>query len=93
MNFTRSIRKSNEFRVMNSPDNLIHVRIGDWKLVPGLVLVAAGANYDVREREREAGMSIARARVCQTYTYLYINTDSNYVQFTRGRRKIHPLTQ
>ena len=51
MNFTRSIRGSNEFRVMNSPDDLNHVRIGDWKLVPGLVLVAEGANYDVRDRE------------------------------------------
>ena len=37
--FTQSIWMSNEFRVMNSLDDLIHVRIDHWKLVAGHVLV------------------------------------------------------
>ena len=39
VNFTRSIRMSDEFRVMNSLDDLIHVRIDHWKLFGGHVLV------------------------------------------------------
>ena len=32
VNFTRSIPMSDEFRVLNSLDDLIHVRIDRWKL-------------------------------------------------------------
>ena len=39
VNFTRSIRMADEFRVMNSPDDLIRVRIDHWKLFDGHVLV------------------------------------------------------
>ena len=35
-NFTRSIRKSEEFRMMNSLDDLILVRIDHWKLFAGM---------------------------------------------------------
>ena len=38
VNFTRSIRMSDEFRVMNSLDDLIHVRIDHWKLFTRHVL-------------------------------------------------------
>ena len=62
---------SNEFRVMNSPDDLNHVRIGDWKLVPGLVLVAVGANYDVRERERGRQVCLSPERACAKPTRIY----------------------
>ena len=39
VNFTRSIMVSDEFRVMNSLDDLIHVRIDHWKLFAGHVLI------------------------------------------------------
>ena len=39
VNFTRSIRMSDEFGVMNSLDEFIHVRIDHWKLFAGYVLV------------------------------------------------------
>ena len=41
VNFTRSIWMSDEFRVMNSLDDLIHVRIDHRKLFAGNVLVDA----------------------------------------------------
>ena len=40
-NFNRSIRMTDEFRVMNSLDDLIHVRIDHWKVIAGHVLVDA----------------------------------------------------
>ena len=39
VNFTTSIRMSDEFRVMNSLDDLIYVRIDHWKLFAEHVLV------------------------------------------------------
>ena len=35
-NFTRSILMSDEFKVMNSLDDLIHVRIDHWKFFLGM---------------------------------------------------------
>ena len=62
---------SNEFRVMNSPEDLDHVRIGDWKLVPGLVLVAVGANYDVRERGGGRYVYRQSARVPNLHVFIH----------------------
>ena len=41
VNFTRRIRMSDEFRVMNSLDDLIHVTIDHWKMFAGHVFVDA----------------------------------------------------
>ena len=51
---------SDEFRVMNSLDDLIHVRIDHWKLFAGHVLVddtVATCVTMTSERRREAGRS------------------------------------
>ena len=50
VNFTRSIRMSDEFRVMNSLDDLIHVRIDHCKLFAGHVLVNATRLHMTSER-------------------------------------------
>ena len=41
VNFTRSIWMSDEFRVMNSLDDLIQLRIDHWDLFVGHVLIDA----------------------------------------------------
>ena len=51
---------SDEFRVMNSLDDLIHVRIDHWKLFAGYVLVddtVATCVTMTSERRREGGSS------------------------------------
>ena len=54
---------SYEFRVMNSLDDLIHVRIDHWKLFAGHVLVDAMCLTMTSERERGKGSSYP-GRVC-----------------------------
>ena len=48
---------SDEFRVVNSLDDLIHVRIDHWKLFAGHVLVDTMDLTMTSERKREAGSS------------------------------------
>ena len=95
VNFTRSIRMSDEFRVMNSLDDLIHVRIDHWKLFAGHVLVDATRLTMTSER---GGRQVARIQsACvldlhivkhkQVYKLHRIQPTS---KFTIGQ--IHPLT-
>ena len=63
VNFTRSIRMSDEFRVMNSLDDLIHVRIDRWKLFTRHVLGdATNLRREGGRGERQVGC-IQSARV------------------------------
>ena len=96
VNFTRSIRLSDEFRVMNSLDDLIHVRIDHWKLFTGHVLVNATRLTMTSEGGGRQVACIQSARVL----YLHIvkhkhGSKLRRIQptskFTRGL--IHPLTQ
>ena len=87
---------SNEFRVMNSLDDLIHVRIDHWKLVAGHGLV-----YDTRLPMTSEGgeRQVARiqsARVLHLHTVRHKHGSKLHriqptSKFTRGQ--IHPITQ
>ena len=64
VNYTRSIRMSDEFRVMNSLDDLIHVRIDHCKLFAGHVLVDTTRLTMTSEKGRKEAGSFYPKRAC-----------------------------
>ena len=85
-----------EFRAMNSLDDLIHVRIDHWKLFAGHVLVDATRLTMTSER---GGRQVARIQsTCVLDLHIVKHKHGSKLRriqptskFTRG--KIHPLTQ
>ena len=85
-----------EFRVMNSLDDLIHVRIDHWKLFAGHVLVDATCLTMTSER---GGRQVARIQsACVLDLHIVKHKQGSKLRriqptskFTRGQ--IHPLTQ
>ena len=87
---------SDEFRVMNSLDDLIHVRIDHWKLFAGHVLVDATRLTMTSERGGRQVARIQSARVLDLHIVKHkhgskLRRIQPTSKFTRGQ--IHPLTQ
>ena len=95
VNFTRSIRMSDEFRMMNSLDDLIHVRIDHWKVLAGHVLVDATRLTMASERGGRRVARIQSARVLDLHIVKHkhgskLRRIHQTAKFTRGQ--FHWLT-
>ena len=87
---------SDEFRVMNSLDDLIHVRIDYWKLLSGHALVDGTGLTMKSDRGRRQVGRIQSARVLGLHIVKHKHVSKlRRIQptskFTRGQ--IHPITQ
>ena len=87
---------SEEFRVMNSLDDLIHVRIDHWKLFTGYVLVDATCLTMMAEREKRQVARIQSACILDLHKEKHkqgskLRKIQPTSKFTIGQ--IHPLTQ
>ena len=96
VNFTRSIWMSDEFRVMNSLDDLIHVRIDHWKLFAGDVLDDATSLTIMSERGGRQVARIQSARILDLHIVKHLHGSKlrrihQIAKFRKGQ--IHWLTQ
>ena len=87
---------SDEFRVMNALDDLIHVRIDHWKLFAGHVLVVATCLTMMSEKGGRQVARIQSVRVLDLHIVKHKHGSKLHriqptSKFTRGL--IHRLTQ